>query len=59
MRDGLRFGPFGKSKHDRGNFDCGVDALNDYLRTKLGQHSKKSLTRGYVLATPGGRIAVS
>lgn len=57
MRDELRFGPFDKSKHDRSNFDCGIDALNDYLKTKLGQHSKKSLARGYVLATPDGRIA--
>lgn len=53
----LRFERFDKSKHDRGNFDCGVAALNDYLRTRLGQHSRKSLTRGYVLATPKGRIA--
>ncbi len=57
MRDGLRFAPFDKANHDRSNFDCGVEALNDYLKTKLGQHTKKSLTRGYVLATPDGRIA--
>lgn len=57
MSEVLQFGPFDKSKHDRGSFDCGVDALNDYLKTKLGQQSKKSLTRGYVFATPQGRIA--
>lgn len=53
----LRFERFDKAKHDRGSFDCGVAALNDYLKTKLGQHTRKDLTRGYVLATPEGRIA--
>lgn len=53
----LRFERFDKTKHDRDSFDCGIAALNDYLRTKLGQHTRKSLTRGYVLATPEGRIA--
>lgn len=53
----LRFEPFDKARHDRNTFDCGVPALNDYLKTKLGQHSRKNLTRGYVLATPDGRIA--
>lgn len=53
----LRFEPFDKARHDRNSFDCGVAALNDYLKTKLGQHSRKNLTRGYVLATPDGRIA--
>ncbi len=57
MGDGLRFERFDKARHDRERFDCGVAALNDYLKTKLGQHSRKDLTRGYVLATPEGRIA--
>ncbi len=57
MADPLRFELFDKAKHDRDSFDCGVPALNDYLKTKLGQHSKKSLTRGYVLASHDGRIA--
>ncbi len=57
MGDELRFERFDKARHDRGSFDCGVPALNDYLKTKLGQHSRKDLTRGYVLATPEGRIA--
>ncbi len=57
MSERFRFERFDKSKHDRASFDCGVAALNDYLRTKLGQHTRKSLTRGYVLATPKGRIA--
>jgi ribosomal protein S18 acetylase RimI-like enzyme len=53
----LEFEPFDRARHQRERFDCGVTALNDYLRTKLGQHSKKSLTRGYVLAAQDGRIA--
>ena len=57
MADALRFEPFDKARHDRDSFDCGVRALNDYLKTKLGQHSKKSLTRGYVLASHDGKIA--
>lgn len=57
MSEQLRFEPFNKQRHDRDSFDCGVPALNEYLKTRLGQHSKKNLTRGYVLATPGGRIA--
>ncbi len=57
MSERLRFERFDKTKHDRDSFDCGVAALNDYLKTKLGQHTRRNLTRGYVLATPEGRIA--
>lgn len=53
----LRFEPFDKARHNRAAFDCGVPELNDYLKTKLGQHSRKDLTRAFVLATPEGRIA--
>lgn len=57
MDERLGLEPFDKSRHNRASFDCGVAALNDYLKTKLGQHERKDLTRGYVLATPQGRIA--
>ncbi len=57
MADTLRFEPFDKARHNRDAFDCGVVELNDYLKTKLGQHSRRSITRGYVLATPDGTIA--
>lgn len=50
MADPLRFEPFDRKRHDRSRFDCGVAALNDYLRTSLGQHGRKDLTRGYVAA---------
>jgi ribosomal protein S18 acetylase RimI-like enzyme len=53
----LRFERFDKARHRREKFDCGVPALNDYLRTMVGQHTRKDLTRAYVLATPTGDIA--
>lgn len=46
----LRFEPFDRKHHDRSRFDCGVAALNDYLRTSLGQHDRRDLTRGFVAA---------
>ena len=57
MADPLRFEPFDKARHDREHFDCGVPALDEYLKTKLGQHGKRGLTRGYVLASHDGKLA--
>ena len=57
MNEPLRLEPFDKGKHDRSRFDCGVAQLNAYLRTSLGQHGRKDLTRGYVLATDSGAVA--
>ena len=57
MNEPLRLEPFDKRKHDRSQFDCGVNALNSYLRTSLGQHGRRDLTRGYVLATDSGTVA--
>lgn len=57
MDPDLRFERFDKARHNRAAFDCGVAPLNDFLRTKLGQLSRRSVTRGYVLAAPDGRIA--
>ncbi len=57
MTEGLRFEPFDRRRHDRNSFHCGVSELDDYLKTKLGQHSRKDLTRGFVLADANGRIA--
>jgi len=37
-------------KHNRKNFDCGVEALNNYLKLYANQHYKKDLTRTYVLS---------
>ena len=41
--------------HDRNSFDCGVPALNDYLKKYAFQNQKKYAARTYV-ATRGNRI---
>jgi GNAT superfamily N-acetyltransferase len=41
--------------HDRNSFDCGVSALNDYLKRYALQNQKKHGARTYV-ATRGNRI---
>ena len=38
-----------KNKHDRNHFDCGVEALNSYLKMMASQQSKKDNTRTFVL----------
>jgi len=38
-----------KNKHDRNYFDCGVEALNNYLKVMASQQSKKDNTRTFVL----------
>jgi hypothetical protein len=42
--------PFVASLHDRAGFDCGVPALNAYLRQFADQHRRKGITNIYVLA---------
>lgn len=70
MAEPLRFEPFDRKRHDRSRFDCGVAVLNEYLRSILGQHGRRDLTRGYVAADAGkvvvgyftlaaGRLSVS
>ncbi|HSG69209.1 MAG TPA: GNAT family N-acetyltransferase [Planctomycetaceae bacterium] len=41
--------PFDKQRHDRTGFECGVEALNEWLTTKLTQYEKRDLARTYVL----------
>ncbi len=41
--------------HDRGAFDCGVPALNEYLKQYALQNQKKDAARTYV-ATRGNRV---
>ena len=41
--------PLNKKGHDRKGFDCGVDALNSYLRMMANQQDKKDNTRTFVL----------
>ena len=39
-----------KVKHDRNRFNCGIDALNNYLRVMASHQAKKDNTRTFVLA---------
>lgn len=36
-------------RHDRAGFDCGVEALNRYLKTLAGQHRVKGFATTFVL----------
>ena len=36
-------------RHDRGGFDCGVEALNRYLNSLAGQHRVKGIATTFVL----------
>lgn len=38
--------------HDRNRFDCGEEALNNYLKVIANQQSKKDNTRSFVLENP-------
>jgi GNAT superfamily N-acetyltransferase len=39
--------------HDRKAFDCGNDALNDWLHTRVSQFEKRDLSRTYVAVRKG------
>ena len=52
MADPVRIEPFDRRRHDRSRFAYGVAALDDYLRTRLGQHDRKDLSRGWVAVAP-------
>lgn len=36
-------------KHDRSSFTCGVDSLDDYIKTRASQELKKRVSTPYVL----------
>lgn len=38
-----------KKLHDRNSFDCGINALNDYLAQKASNSDQRSLTKTFVL----------
>lgn len=38
-----------KAKHDRNRFDCGTEALNNYLKVMASQQARKDNTRTFVL----------
>lgn len=43
------FEPLGQH-HDRAAFDCGVEALNHYLRQQAGQDVRKKIAAAFILA---------
>ncbi|MBU0995280.1 MAG: GNAT family N-acetyltransferase [Proteobacteria bacterium] len=43
----LKIEALGK-QHDRKKFNCGVEELNNYLRTTASQHAKKGISRTFV-----------
>jgi len=45
--------------HDRAIFDCGVPALNLYLRTYALQNQKRGIVRNYVTTHKDERIVVA
>ena len=44
----FRIEQFEKQKHDRSQFDCGVQALNDYFQSQLSQDIRRNVTACYV-----------
>ncbi|MCL1124956.1 GNAT family N-acetyltransferase [Shewanella surugensis] len=38
-----------KAKHDKKRFNCGIEALNNYLKVMASQQAKKDNTRTFVL----------
>jgi len=45
-----------KKKHDRKAFDCGVEALNNYLKLMANQHASRDNSRTYVIEDTEGKI---
>jgi GNAT superfamily N-acetyltransferase len=41
--------------HDRQNFACGHESLDDFLKTRAGQHQRKRMSRTYVAVRPDER----
>lgn len=44
------------SDHDRGSFDCGVEALDRYIRMQAGQDSRRSVARVFVAIGSDPRV---
>lgn len=47
----MRIAPLDKARHDRTSFDCGIPALNHYLKIMASQQSSKDNSRTFVLET--------
>jgi GNAT superfamily N-acetyltransferase len=42
--------------HDRSQFDCGVEILNQWLVTLVSQYERRDLARTYVAVIPGEKL---
>ena len=49
----LRVEHFDPTRHDRADFDCGVDRLNNYLKLSARKQQKDDMTRVYVVVESG------
>jgi len=47
-----------KEKHFRSRFNCGIEALNNYLKVMANQQSKKDNTRTFVLADENNEAVI-
>jgi GNAT superfamily N-acetyltransferase len=45
------------SHHDRTRFDCGVEALDRYLKVQAGQEARKNIAAPFVLTLSDGIVA--
>lgn len=43
-----------EARHGRENFDCGNDALNDFLRRRAGQQQRRGFGKTYVVLADNG-----
>ena len=49
----FRIEHFDPARHDRADFDCGVDRLNNYLKLSARKQQKDDMTRVYVVVEEG------
>lgn len=45
------------SNHDRASFDCGVDALDRYLKVQAGQDARRNMAAPFALVLSNGTVA--
>jgi len=57
-KEAYRIEPLTPSWHDRGGFDCGVEPLNDYLKTRAAQDMKRRAAGCWVMSATGNPQAI-
>ena len=51
----FRIEHFDPARHDRADFDCGVNRLNNYLKLSARKQQKDDMTRVYVVVEEGAQ----